>query len=396
MSIIFETPGEIDPRAITTFGVSSKEGENPIGFFGTGLKYAIAILLRNGQEITIHSCGKEYKFDSIETQIRSDKFSIIRMNGVELGFTTHVGANWELWQAYRELWSNTIDEGGKVYQTMVDDYTPPDIDKTIIIVSGRKFQTVYEGRGEYILESTPLETTNWIDIHPGESKHVYFRNMLVKTLDVPSLYTYNINVPILLTEDRTAKWDFETGQAIASGIKTLKNKNIIENTISKPDTFEDSLNYRTTAFVTASDEFLEVAEEIMKNRSAHINPSVRNMLIDSFRERLTPESNDLNHIQLMTFSRAKEFCAAMGFPVTDYEIIITESLGSGVLGLAENGKIYLSFLTFNKGTKYVAGTLIEEFIHLRYNMADQTREMQNWLFDKIVSLGEEHIWKAPL
>lgn len=396
MPIIFETPGEIDPRAITTFGVSSKDGANPIGFFGTGLKYAIAILLRNGQKITIYSCGKEYKFDSVETQIRSDKFSIIRMNGVELGFTTHVGANWELWQAYRELWSNTMDEKGKVYETILDDYTPPSINKTIIIVSGAKFQLVYEKRGEYILDSTPIETTNWVDIHPGESKHIYFRNMLVKTLDVPSLYTYNINVPISLTEDRTAKWDFESGQAIASGIKALKNKNIIRNTISKIDVFEDSLNYKTTAFVTASDEFLDVAEDIMKNRSAHINTSVRNMLIDSFREKLTPESNDLNHIQLMTFSRAKEFCAATGFPVTDYEIIITENLGNGVLGLAENGKIYLSFLTFNKGTKYVAGTLIEEFLHLRYNMGDCSREMQNWLFDKIVSLGEEHIWKEPL
>jgi hypothetical protein len=46
--VVFENPGEIDAAAIRTFGVSVKEGENPIGFFGTGLKYAIAILLRTG------------------------------------------------------------------------------------------------------------------------------------------------------------------------------------------------------------------------------------------------------------------------------------------------------------------------------------------------------------
>ena len=36
--IVFENPGEIDVAAISTFGVSVKETDNPIGFFGTGLK----------------------------------------------------------------------------------------------------------------------------------------------------------------------------------------------------------------------------------------------------------------------------------------------------------------------------------------------------------------------
>lgn len=45
--IIFRNKGVIDPKSITTFGVSSKENPGAIGFFGTGLKYAIAILLRH-------------------------------------------------------------------------------------------------------------------------------------------------------------------------------------------------------------------------------------------------------------------------------------------------------------------------------------------------------------
>ena len=54
-TIIFENPGEIDPVAIITFGINVKESDHPIGFFGTGLKYALAILLREGQPITIQS-----------------------------------------------------------------------------------------------------------------------------------------------------------------------------------------------------------------------------------------------------------------------------------------------------------------------------------------------------
>lgn len=37
----------------------------------------------------------------------------------------------------------------------------------------------------------------------------------------------------------------------------------------------------------------------------------------------------------------------------------------------------------------LASTLIEEYLHLRHGWHDLTRELQNFLFDKLVSLGEE-------
>lgn len=39
--VAFRNKGVIDPKSITTFGVSSKEGEGAIGFFGTGLKLSL-------------------------------------------------------------------------------------------------------------------------------------------------------------------------------------------------------------------------------------------------------------------------------------------------------------------------------------------------------------------
>jgi hypothetical protein len=42
--LFFCTPGLIDLEAVFTFGVHAKETENPIGYFGTGLKYAIVTL----------------------------------------------------------------------------------------------------------------------------------------------------------------------------------------------------------------------------------------------------------------------------------------------------------------------------------------------------------------
>ncbi|CAM6031606.1 unnamed protein product [Sphagnum compactum] len=74
MSIIFTNPGEIDVRAIVTFGVSAKETDNPIGYFGTGLKYAIAVLLRNSQEITIYSGTECYVFNTKTITVRGKEW----------------------------------------------------------------------------------------------------------------------------------------------------------------------------------------------------------------------------------------------------------------------------------------------------------------------------------
>jgi hypothetical protein len=54
--IIFENGGIIERAAIFTMGVNVKENAQPIGHFGTGLKFAIATILRNGGEIQIF-CG---------------------------------------------------------------------------------------------------------------------------------------------------------------------------------------------------------------------------------------------------------------------------------------------------------------------------------------------------
>lgn len=59
-TIIFHNPGELDIRAVTTFGLSVKKSDNPIGQFGTGLKYAIAVALRHGCDVEICAGRERY------------------------------------------------------------------------------------------------------------------------------------------------------------------------------------------------------------------------------------------------------------------------------------------------------------------------------------------------
>ena len=112
MTVSFQNPGLIDLRAIQIMGVSVKDTDNPIGYFGTGLKYAIATLLRNSQSITIWRGLEPYRFSASAENIRGKSFSVVRMNGEPLGITTDLGRNWQMCHAFREVYAHNLDERG--------------------------------------------------------------------------------------------------------------------------------------------------------------------------------------------------------------------------------------------------------------------------------------------
>lgn len=200
---VFRNKGTLDVRSITTFGVSSKEGKNPIGFFGTGLKYAISVLLRNKCSISIYTGGKTYTFGTQTARVRVNDFEFITMNGVELGFTTELGKTWEPWQAFRELACNCMDENGTYYQ--VTDEVTCGQDETVVLVSGVPFEKAWAEQDSIILNSKPICNNEQIEICPGESQYIYYRGVRVMTLPLKSVYTYNFLEQMDLTEDRTLK-----------------------------------------------------------------------------------------------------------------------------------------------------------------------------------------------
>ena len=133
--IIFKNDGVIDIANAMTFGISHKEGDNPFGQFGTGLKYAVAICLRLDCSIKCVAGGVEYKFSTRDVNFRDEKYSKVYMNDEPLGFTTHLGSHWEPWQAYRELLCNAMDEEGfELFEKPLSNYLD---ECTYFIVEGR-------------------------------------------------------------------------------------------------------------------------------------------------------------------------------------------------------------------------------------------------------------------
>ena len=72
--VVFKTPGLIDIRAFTVMGLSSKpNSDSPIGKFGTGLKMAIAVLVRNGIPVTLWIGRTKYTFRKKRIKFRGEE-----------------------------------------------------------------------------------------------------------------------------------------------------------------------------------------------------------------------------------------------------------------------------------------------------------------------------------
>ena len=387
--VIFENNGEIDIRGVTTFGVSSKENDNPIGHFGTGLKYAIAILLRHDQKITIFSGLQQYDF-SVETHdIRVDKFDIITMNGVPQAWTTELGKNWEFWQAFREVYCNCQDERGLTHKGMMPQ---PEVGKTKIIVTGEKTVKQFDQIDEILLQQNCVAVGREIEVHKGEGQFIYYQGIRVDKHHRQAMFNYNLTTKITLTEDRTVKESWLLQNTIARFfIGECKDETLLRSFCSP---VKQSYEARTDFDwgIAPSDLFMDIMRELIAHNVTDIK---NNSLMAVFTKNnkvpvkvTTKQPSDLDSKRL---ELAINFCKKLGYEVDRYPIHLAENLGTGILGRALDDTIYVSDRCMLQGTKIVASTILEEFLHLDRKLIDYTVEMQNFLFETIITLGEQVI-----
>jgi len=386
--VVFSNEGELDIRAVKTMGMSAKDNANAIGYFGTGLKYAIAVLLRNGQSVTIYSGSNEYHFTSESVDFRGKSFEIVKMNGEELGFTTELGRNWEVWQAYRELACNATDEGGCV--SISHDVPQSMAGRTIIVCEGDMIEDCYNKRSTIILEGKPLLISANVEVLRGHTHTIFYKNVQAMTTK-HCLYTYNIKRAIELTEDRTIKYGWIARGYIMNAVLECHDKAFIKSVLlAPPDAFEGGFNFmdKSEATSTPSKEFLEVAGDL--GAKAEGNSSA----FDIYRQHVSFSVKPAKRAQLTKnqqamMDKAIGFCDLLGYNINKYPVIITHELGHDVLGLAQDDKIYISIRALQRGVRELASTLIEEFIHLDKGLEDESRAMQNYLFERLVDVAAE-------
>lgn len=269
--IVHETPGLIDIQAFTTLGMNVKPNTtNPIGYFGTGLKFAIATLVRLEQPLTIWIGDNPHEFFTRKKNFRGVDFNRIYMRrkrgltrrwfSEALPFTTEFGKNWELWMAYRELHANTIDERGQTY-FIADDHRYDRHNRTYFEVGGEAYEAVYKKRDEVFLPHA-LNPKHEIQVFPGKSEFAYYRGLKAHKLGKPSLFTYNFNRTMELTEDRTIKdaWYFD--YYLKNFLLKSEDEPFIRQLVTaEKEVYEGNINWRGDDKVIASKTFIEIALE---------------------------------------------------------------------------------------------------------------------------------------
>lgn len=290
-AVVHKTRGKLDLRSLTIFGLNAKPAtDTPIGYFGTGLKYAVAVLARNNIPVTFWIDGKRWTIEQDDTKFRDKSFralSLVRDRGkmmprkiLALPFTTELGKNWELWQAFRELEANTRDEKG-ITELCPDSTAFPisrNVYDTWIVVQDERYTECFLSRDQYFLPDgltarEPRSMSDRIQVFARKSKAVYYRSIRILDLKEPSENTYNILAPITLTEDRTAKSEFDVMWEIQNCLGASNNAEIIRRAVSAPPkTFERKFDYEYSA---RSEAFLDTVASVGEDATEHARSILR-------------------------------------------------------------------------------------------------------------------------
>jgi len=177
-------------------GTTKSDDDEKIGQFGTGLKYAIAYLMRTETKFRLFIGTDEVLFSLIESNIAGKDFSEIYLNGESMKITTQYGYQWEAWEAIREIWCNALDEkdGQRKIVSSTGHIKGTDGSTTFYIEVTEEIKKVTDNWTDYFLSADALYEDDNVAIYPntGDAMKLYKNHVLIQTYDVyKSLFLYD-------------------------------------------------------------------------------------------------------------------------------------------------------------------------------------------------------------
>ena len=385
MTVYFANSGEMDLSLITLMGVSIKTTKSPIGYFGTGMKFALATLLRTGHRVRLRTGGRWHSFSVVDRAIRGESVSIVCMDGEALPFATTLGRNWEVWQAYRELASNARDEPGCV--VTADDLLPDSHD-TCWVVEGEGIEAAHRQRSEIFCDSRVLHHVEGVaEVREGASRHVFYRGVRIWTMAESTDWTWNILSQVELTEDRTMKYSFACDIPMARMVAQSEDEEFVSHMLSAPAGSHESRADFAYVHGAPSETFMRATKQLeaagaVNNRSAvrfwAQHAPTHDVYDDSI---LTDEDSAI-------IEEAEQICLAID-PDYSLEPRYVVTLGDEVYGryISRTQEVLIAHCAIDMGADHLAATLYEEYLHKQHGWEDMSRAMQNFLFQKLVRLA---------
>lgn len=254
-AVVWRTPGLIDLRSFTVVGFNAKPNTtNPIGFFGTGLKISVAVLMRMGATVIVWIGKDKYTFftktvdfrgtDFEQIWLRSERWKM-RARNIQLPYTTQYGKNWKPWMVFRELESNTIDEGGETWVSNSEldtSYPTGEAGFTCIVVHHPDIVAAFAERDKLFIDekANPVivsDSAVTVREGGGEDAKLYYRGVRAKDAVKKTLFTYDFQQTHGLTEDRTFESEYWVRQNLGSFVATCDNERVIRKIITASDEY---------------------------------------------------------------------------------------------------------------------------------------------------------------
>ncbi len=384
MSVVFKNKGIINMHGITTFGVCAKDTDDPIGYFGTGLKYALAVLMRENLKVTVYGGLDGREFTLRDEKIRNDTFEIVCFGGNSLPFTTDLGKNWELWHAFRELYANTLDENG-----IIDQTSEPEEGCTTFVVEGAAFDKLYEERDQIFLQTVPTHKFEGLEIHDslGAGGWIYYRGIRVYELRKRAMYNYNLTGKVTLTEDRTLSSISDAHMAIGSAIAKCDNVALIRQMLLADSRFfESTIDYHWWV-VKPGETFNKIAAQFIGSHTS-FNTSARDVYRRDNPKDMIPEVIQMETIpigQRRKLWAALLFWERLGMAIPKGLVHITTELGEKK-GKVHMGQIYLSRFVLEMDMRFITGRIYKLYAETKPIIG--TTKQEDLLIDTIVDFGE--------
>ena len=212
--IEIKNKGEICKNAFILLGATNKRGNNTkIGFFGSGLKYGIAVLLRNQIPLKVFTGKKEIKISTRKVIFRDMEFNNIYIEDEKTSLTLEMGIDWKIWQAIREVYCNAIDESNSVVKVVEE--VIPEQDKTSFYI-GLTDQTkeIIDNWNKYFCtdrKDIVSENMDWQVFQPSDQFILYRKGIKCLNSRQTSLYDYNLD-KIEINESRVVVYNWEVNE----------------------------------------------------------------------------------------------------------------------------------------------------------------------------------------
>lgn len=424
--IKIESKGIIDPQAFVLIGASTKRGdETKIGYFGSGLKYSIAYLLRNKIPFRVFAEYNEIKFSLEPTNFREKNFDVILINGQKSSMTTEMGGDsWDSFSVVREIYCNAIDEGESKITLVKENKCVPVENKTVFYIEvNPDFKNIIDNWKYYFSEERTDELyydKQGNKLYSGGDKLIVYRKGVRCLFGEKENCLFNYDLDwVKINESRVIKdeWGFKWELRIF--LQQLADRRIIAQILNginscwerhfdwnyTPENFtdvwaevigqkvlvpEESAGFWHEIIVENPNDYVMLPNVLVKGLKKRFADKIRVIGDVGEGEETTnfKEVKGVTNRQTAMLNDCLEFLKAANYPV-NYPIKIGEFSSQIRFGQAASGTILLSHRLFDKGKKEIVAVIIEENEHLITGFKDMTREFQSHFIRKYVSIMEE-------